>query len=110
MRTVLLADLVTVARTLAALPGQERAACLGRLVEQAHSAHKVSKRLGHSHPAWGDGSLGSAASGLPRRREPLGLDADFLDALGLIALMLACRARKRSDKHPLSLSQTSTMC
>lgn len=94
MRTVITADILTMARVLAALSGPERAACLAVVMEHADLAHKVSKRLGHPDPRWGDGSLTSAAGGLPRLREPLGLDPDYLESLALVAATLAWRARR----------------
>lgn len=102
MRTVLLADLLDVAGVLALLPAADRPACLRGLICNAHSAHKVSKRLGHPHPLWGNGSLGSAASQRPRMREPVGPDPDHLEALALIAHEIARRARRARDRRPFS--------
>ncbi|MCE6950327.1 MULTISPECIES: hypothetical protein [Rhodobacterales] len=104
MRTVLLADLLDVAGVLALLPASERPALLARLIDMAHCAHKVSRRLGHPHPLWGNGGLGSAASGLPRMREPVGPDPDHLEALALVALEIARRARRARRKDPFPVA------
>ncbi|PZX57175.1 serine O-acetyltransferase [Cereibacter changlensis] len=112
MRTVLLAELVTVARVLMALPEAERGPFLQRLLYRAHAAHQVSKRLGRPHPAWGDGSLSAAVAGLPRRREAFATDPDYLAALGLVIAALAGRARRKSGgrRAALGLSPGAPMC
>ena len=122
MRTVLIADILTVARVLAALSPPERPTCLATLIDRAHVAHKISKRLGRPDRRWGDGSLTSAAQGLPRRREPLGLDAEYMASLALVTSTLAWRARRQQRlrraqrlrkicrRHPLPLLPRLTMC
>ncbi|AXQ93242.1 hypothetical protein D0Z66_05085 [Cereibacter sphaeroides] len=94
MRRVLLADLVAVASRLALLPREDRPGVLARLIEQAHSAHKISRRLGLPHPLWGNGCLASAAARLPHGADGAGPDPDRLEALALVAEVVAWRIRQ----------------
>lgn len=112
MRTVLLADIVTVARVLMALPVAERKTALDLLFYRAHAAHVVTKRLRRAHPLWGCGSLASATAGMPRRREPFATDPDYLAALGLVIAALAARQGRKAERRarPLGLSPPPPMC
>lgn len=112
MRAVLLADLVTVARVLMAIPDAERAATLDRLIYRAHAAHVGFKRLGKPHPQWGNGGLTSAAAGLERRREPFATDPEYLAVLGLVITTLAARGRRKREcrGRGLGLLPATPMC
>lgn len=94
MRRVLLADLLAVANWLAPMPPGQRPEALAALIERAHLAHKVSRRLGHAHPLWGNGCLASAVAGLAHRSEGHDPDPDQLDSLALVASAVAGRQRR----------------
>lgn len=93
MRSILLGDIVALARALLAVPAGERPALARRTIAEAHMAHHVFKRFGRPHATWGNGSLMARANGLPQRREPFADDPDYLAALReVIEALLANRA------------------
>ncbi|ABN76255.1 hypothetical protein Rsph17029_1145 [Rhodobacter sphaeroides ATCC 17029] len=94
MRRVLLADLLAVANWLAPMPPGQRPEALAALIERAHLAHRVSRRLGHAHPLWGNGCLASAVAGLAHRSEGHDPDPDQLESLALVAAAVAGRQRR----------------
>lgn len=63
------------------MPPGQRPEALATLIERAHLAHKVSRRLGHAHPLWGNGCLASAVAGLAHRSEGHDPDPDQLESL-----------------------------
>ncbi|MDT8856307.1 hypothetical protein RNZ50_15030 [Paracoccaceae bacterium Fryx2] len=84
MRTVLLGDVVAAARALLAVPEAAQGPLLARMLDQAHVAHHVHKRLGRPHPEWGNGSLMARAAALPQAREPCASDPAYLAALRVV--------------------------
>ncbi|MGP3696027.1 DUF7742 family protein [Rhodobacter sp. NSM] len=114
MRRVLLADLLAVAGWLAPMPPDIRPARLAGLIERAHLAHKVSRRLGHPHAAWGNGCLTSALSGLPHVAEGVGPDPEYLDSLALAAGVIAERIRRgrvrRMKVDPSTAAEAAVRC
>lgn len=81
MRPVLIGDLVAAARVAVLVPRDARAACVSRLIGEAEAADRFRRCSGQNHPAWGNGSLMSAASGHARAREVVVRQGDFLHAL-----------------------------
>ena len=96
MRTILLGDVVAAARVLLALPDGRRAAAMDQMLDQAHVAHKVFKRLGRPHPGWGDGSLMSRALASPQCREPFVSDPRYISVLVAVLEALLRRIERRT--------------
>jgi hypothetical protein len=85
MRPVLIGDVIAVARVLFVLGETEWSGCVDRLLWQAMVADRYRKRLGKPHPAWGNGSLMSAAGAEPKvRAEPFLSDLRWLRALSCV--------------------------
>ena len=84
MRAFVLSDLVSTARVLRAVPPDDRADLLGRLVTQAHYADVFFKKLGYAHPRWGNGALGSAARLHPARGPGDLTDPEFCECLVIV--------------------------
>ncbi|MCU0910028.1 MAG: hypothetical protein MUE98_01370 [Rhodobacteraceae bacterium] len=84
MRHIAPSDLSTAARALLALPAPARAAEAARLVSETEAADRYRKRVGRSHPLWGNGTLEGAARGRVLA-EPRSLsDTDYLSCLAVV--------------------------
>lgn len=91
MRRVGLMDLYHAARAVEAAPLQGREAVCRDLLCRAHVADKYLKRLGKTHPLWGDGSLRGAALAGRREIEHQSMSVDFRACLALVLEVLAER-------------------
>lgn len=83
MRQVMLGDVVAAARSLLEVPPSERAAAISLMIDRAHIADKIMKRIGLPHKDWGNGSLMAAALPKPTTSEPFLDDLDYLEAMKL---------------------------
>jgi hypothetical protein len=77
MRPLLQGDVSMAARVLRALPPEQRASRIRRLLREAELGDRHRRRTGLPHPVWGGGSLMAAASRMPRAAEPGFDDADY---------------------------------
>ena len=71
VRICLIEDLLAAAGALALGPVEGRRAHAERMLYEAHSADRYTKRFGRPHPRWGNGSLAARAlaeTGLHRPR------------------------------------------
>ncbi len=93
MRRCHYSDLFAAASVVAAAAVPERAKLTDQLIVQADAAHRYTKRLGHAHPYWGNGSLMSRALLEPQSRHFPPHSPAFLSALALIAMSLSDRKR-----------------
>ncbi|MEO1306550.1 MAG: hypothetical protein AAFV38_01100 [Pseudomonadota bacterium] len=84
MRPVVFTDVAFAARALMALPPDQRAHRAARLVRQAAVADRYRRRFGKAHPAWGNGSLLSAATRLPRSPIESFEDPDYCTCFSLV--------------------------
>ena len=84
MRHVAPPDLSTAARALLALPAPARAAEAARLVAETEAADRYRKRVGRSHPLWGNGTLEGAARGRPLAEPRSMSDTDYLSCLAVV--------------------------
>jgi hypothetical protein len=80
MRQVLIGDVVAAARLLCELPRSDWVEAITNVLNRAHIAHKVMKRTGMQHRAWGNGSM-LAAVDRPAQPEPFLSDPKYLAAL-----------------------------
>ncbi|MCX7645466.1 MAG: hypothetical protein N2Z62_09265 [Rhodobacteraceae bacterium] len=84
MRALAHPDLATAARALLALPEARRAAEAARMLVEAEAADRYRKRVGRSHPVWGNGTLeGAARSRTLVEPRPLS-DREYLSTLALV--------------------------
>lgn len=88
-------DVIAAARVLVAFEPTARHLVLARMIDQAEQADRYRKRLGRSHPKWGNGSLMAAASLWPQVPEPFLSDDDYLDCLQVVLVRLALRRCSR---------------
>lgn len=100
MRAPLLGDVVAAARSLGAVPADERDALLGRLVASADAAARHWRRTGRSHPRHGDGSLMAAALAHGGVSEPSLEDRDYCLCLARVLTELAGRAGEAGTGRP----------
>lgn len=99
MRGVLAGDLDHAVAACLAQPHDKRAAFARRLIEDAHLADKVRKRLGRPLAGKGTGSLMSAAALHPRVRSTARCDPTYCAALQSV---LSALASWRADQLSLS--------
>jgi hypothetical protein len=97
MRPLLPGDLDAAARALWPLPPDRWAAEADRLVRAADLADRHRKRLGRSHPAWGDGSLMAAALLMGQRSQPPWCDDSYCAALA--AIIAALQRRRQHHRR-----------
>lgn len=82
MRAVTSGDIRLLARYIAGVRREDRAAVALRIIEHAHVADRYRKRTGRAHRFWGDGSLAAALPrGAWRDAEPLVADRRHLQAI-----------------------------
>lgn len=91
MRPVLINDLVTAARALLNAEPIERSALAKDLMQRADWGDRYTRRLGKSHPEYGDGTLSSAARELRLAVEPTLDDDTYCECLELILQKLLAR-------------------
>ena len=89
MRPILPGDLDCAVAVVLAQPPARRAAVAAHLLAQADIADRYRKRFGRAHPAFGTGSLMSAALGWPDRPPQRVYDAAY--CAGLIVVLTALR-------------------
>ena len=94
MRRVLHGDVVAAARALLAAAPARRAALIAQLIDEAEAADTHRRRTGRAHPAWGTGSLMSAALARPCAREPYLDDPDYAACLVQVFEALIARAAR----------------
>ncbi len=99
MRSVLLGDIVALARVLLVVPQGDRRELAQRTIAEAHIAHRIFKRFKRPHVHWGNGSLMARANALPQEREPFSSDPDYLSALREVIGALIER-RSHGGKKP----------
>ncbi|WP_299506876.1 hypothetical protein [Cypionkella sp.] len=113
MRRCLPGDLFEAAALLAASNTANPADLITILLDQTDAAHRYAKRFGRAHPAWGNGSLMARALAEHGPRCHSHTAPNFLDALALVATLLATRKRShhtKSQNHLLALLQTRAIC
>lgn len=98
MRAVLPQDLDIAARALARVAPADRAACMERILSQAHAADKYRKATRRAHPLWGPGTLAGTAALLPLAPPPRRMDPAATEALGLVLQALADWRADRSGR------------
>lgn len=84
MRPVMHGDVVAAARFLYALPEQNRYRALRRLMQQAEDADFYRRQTGKVHPAFGDGSLMTAALAKSPPSEPALDDRDYCGCMAMV--------------------------
>lgn len=84
MRPVHLADIDVAARVLLAHAPTARKDIMAELVAHADVADRYRKKFGRRHPAFGAGTIMSAAANFRQVPRPSQIDADVLDALGAV--------------------------
>ncbi len=92
MRAAQLADIEAAARVLLCADRCDRDAAMASLYDQANIADRYRKRLRRPHPAFGSGTLMSAAAGFRMARRPPRCDLDYLECIGIVATFLSKRA------------------
>lgn len=85
MRPVTITDLCAAARVLLALPEARRGAGMAALIARAETADRHRRETGCAHPAWGNGTLLSAALAHPSRDPAAPGAPDYLACLALAA-------------------------
>lgn len=96
MRPIYPGDLDLVTRTLLACDARNRRALAQRIVQQAQTADRYRKRLGKPHPAFGTGSLISAAQGFPRKNASGACNGAYLASLAVLIQTLQSATRDDS--------------
>lgn len=89
MRPVHLADIEVAVRVLLALPPLDRVGIMSELIRSAEMADRYRKRWRRPHPAFGTGTLMSAAAHFRQAARPSQIDVDTLDALGVVIRCLS---------------------
>ena len=92
MRAVGLADIELAVRVLLAVPAARRSALMADLLDRADTADRYRKRLGRMHPAFGAGTLASAAGFLPMAPRPVRIDGVALATYRMVLEALIHRA------------------
>lgn len=88
MRPVNLADIEVAARVLMALAPEERVGVMADLIRRADTAERYRKQSRRAHPAFGTGTLMSAAQVFDAAARPLSLGRDELRAYALVIAAL----------------------
>ena len=113
MRPVLHADVICAARVLLCLPSGRRWQAAQELVARAEAADRYRRRLGRTHPGWGNGTLMAADQSLPRVPLPqTGTEArcGVGDPLWVGWLTCWMGATMRVSTHPIAVSRASRFC
>lgn len=84
MRPVTLADIEVAARVLMAVTEQDRPKLMAELITRATVADRHRQQVRRPHPAFGTGTLMSAAQGFATAPRPLCLADDELCAYALV--------------------------
>lgn len=106
MRQLILADLLTATRALAASPAEARAKLAAQWLAEAHSADKFTKRRRYPHPQWGNGTLAARVIA-DENHEHTAFDLSNLSVIDALAhIALALYARRSS----LALPPKRPMC
>ncbi len=84
MRPLCWSDLTIAARALKCAPLGGRWVKARKLVQQADAADRYRKKFQKNHPAWGNGTLMSAAHAQSLVDEPRLNDPDFQDCLFMV--------------------------
>lgn len=92
MRRILYGDVRAAARALLVVPDARRASLLERLFTEADIADRHRLATGRAHPAFGTGSLMSAALARKVAPEPQLEDRDYAACMALVFEALVCRA------------------
>ena len=98
MRQLLPGDLDCAVAVVMRQPPEARAGVAARLLEEADVADRYRKRLGRAHPAYGSGSLMSAALGWPDGPRGRVYDASYCAAL-IVVLTAVQDWRRRVGVH-----------
>ena len=96
MRPVLHADVICAARVLLCLPSGRRWQAAQELVARAEAADSYRRRLGRTHPGWGNGTLMAAAMARPMAP---GHRPDHPDYADCLMLVLDALRRHRAAAH-----------
>ncbi|SEW20561.1 hypothetical protein SAMN05444851_2116 [Aliiroseovarius sediminilitoris] len=96
MRPVLPGDIAAAGCALLVLPARKRPGAMLEMLHRAEAADRYRRALGHAHPSWGNGSLGSVAMCLPRAAEPFLNDPDYVDCMLTVFAALKARNDRRS--------------
>lgn len=91
MRTVLLGDIIALARALLAMEPHCRHDQLDAMIRQTDAAHQFHKRFSRPHHKWGNGSLMSRANFEPQVKEPFASDLKYLHMLQLVIAAIVVR-------------------
>lgn len=78
MRPIQHGDLSTAARALLTVPAPDRAGVMDLMLQQAEAADRYRKKLGKTHPRWGNGTLMAVALAQPIPNEPRLDDLNYL--------------------------------
>jgi len=78
-----LADVIVLARGLAAIVPNERAALAKTRVDETRVADAFRRQTGRAHPDWGDGTLSAAVLLQGATASPCVMTRDFADCLRL---------------------------
>lgn len=81
MRYLLIGDILALAGALQEVAPHQRLALAGLLLDEAHAAHKMRRRLGRTHPVWGGGSLMARALAFSAQAMAKTVTADYLSAV-----------------------------
>ncbi len=91
MRPVLHSDVTTAVRAVLARPQPMRAAFCARLLQEADWADRFVRRLGKTHPFWGNGTLMGAARAHPLAAEQTFDSPEYCTVFELVVRQLAAR-------------------
>jgi hypothetical protein len=99
MRQIMIGDIIAVARSVLGQQSADRAGTVQALLDHAHIADKVMKRLGRPHPLWGNGSLLAACAAHPKPPEPFAGDLAYLEAMRDTIAQVMCWKRAAGELH-----------
>ncbi len=95
-----MADLEAALRALLAVNAQDRPALAARIIQSARIADKYRKRLGRSHPEFGNGSILSAVQKHPMIPQVRSLGCDHIGALADLLIQLKTDKQDPTQRLP----------
>ncbi|MDZ4134882.1 MAG: hypothetical protein U1D06_04700 [Paracoccaceae bacterium] len=95
----MIGDVIEIALALSAVQASQRLAMLDDLLQRAHCADRIRKRLCRPHAIWGNGTLTGAVGAVAKMPEPFLSDPDYLDSIGLVMDCLNKRLRRHLQRN-----------
>lgn len=100
MQYLLIGDILALAGALQEVAPHQRRALAERLLDEAHAAHKMRRRLGRPHPVWGGGTLMARAMAFSSQAMARAICGDYLSAV--VTATEAVRAWKSQDARGIA--------